>query len=133
EAIIRAGAVRLRPVLLTSITTILGLSPMVTGISFNFKAFSWEFGSESVQWWGPMAVAVTFGLAFATILTLIVVPVMYSIFTSMSEGMKSFVDEFGNDKRGKMTGILPDTIKRKLGINEGNETEALSNTMSGNS
>lgn len=79
EALIRAGTVRFRPVLLTAATTILGLLPMAVGISFDFKSFSWIIGGESADWWGPMAVAVIFGLAFATLLTLIVVPVLYSL------------------------------------------------------
>ena len=78
-ALIRAGTVRFRPVLLTAATTILGLFPMAIGISFDFRSFSWVVGGESADWWGPMAVAVIFGLAFATLLTLIVVPVLYSL------------------------------------------------------
>lgn len=78
-ALIRAGTVRFRPVLLTAATTILGLLPMAIGISFDFKTFSWVIGGESADWWGPMAVAVIFGLAFATLLTLVVVPVLYSL------------------------------------------------------
>ncbi len=78
-ALIRAGTVRFRPVLLTATTTILGLLPMAIGISFDFKTFTWIIGGESADWWGPMAVAVIFGLAFATILTLVVVPVLYSL------------------------------------------------------
>ena len=78
-ALIRAGTVRFRPVLLTAATTILGLLPMAVGVSFDFKTFSWEIGGESADWWGPMAVAVIFGLAFATMLTLVVVPVLYSL------------------------------------------------------
>ncbi len=80
-ALIRAGMVRFRPVLLTAATTILGLLPMAVGISYDFKTFSWEIGGESADWWGPMAVAVIFGLAFATLLTLVVVPVLYSLLT----------------------------------------------------
>jgi multidrug efflux pump len=76
DAIIQAGVTRFRPVILTAITTILGLFPLATGISFDFFTFTLEIGGRSSQWWGPMAVAVIFGLAFATALTLIVVPVM---------------------------------------------------------
>ncbi len=79
DAIIRAGVVRFRPVILTAMTTILGLLPLATGISFDFFAFSWEIGGRSSQWWGPMGVAVIFGLAFATALTLVVVPVLISL------------------------------------------------------
>ncbi|MCK4691047.1 MAG: efflux RND transporter permease subunit, partial [Desulfuromonadales bacterium] len=78
-ALIRAGTVRFRPVMLTAVTTILGLLPMAIGVSFDFKTFTWEIGGESADWWGPMAVAVIFGLAFATLLTLVVAPVLYSL------------------------------------------------------
>jgi len=85
EAIIRAGMTRFRPVILTAVTTILGLIPLTTGLSVDFNAlFSGNFGKaliiggESSQWWGPMGVAVIWGLTVATFLTLVVVPVMYS-------------------------------------------------------
>ncbi|MBN1829240.1 MAG: efflux RND transporter permease subunit [Deltaproteobacteria bacterium] len=79
EALIKTGLTRFRPVMLTAITTILGLFPMATGVSFDFRKMSWSIGGESSQWWGPMAVAVIFGLAGATLLTLVVVPVLVSI------------------------------------------------------
>jgi CzcA family heavy metal efflux pump len=79
EALIKAGLVRFRPVMLTAITTILGLLPMATGVSFDFRKLSWDIGGESSQWWGPMAIAVIFGLAVATLLTLVVVPVLCSL------------------------------------------------------
>ncbi|MFA7536640.1 MAG: efflux RND transporter permease subunit [Desulfuromonadales bacterium] len=79
QALVRAGLVRFRPVMLTAITTILGLLPMAIGVSFDFRSLSWEIGGESAQWWGPMAVAVIFGLGVATVLTLVVVPVLYSL------------------------------------------------------
>jgi CzcA family heavy metal efflux pump len=78
-ALERTGLVRFRPVVLTAITTILGLLPMATGVSFDFTRFRWDIGNESAQWWGPMAAAVIFGLAVATILTLVVVPVLCSL------------------------------------------------------
>ncbi len=83
EALIRAGLVRFRPVMLTAITTILGLLPMATGVSFNFTTLRWSIGGESAQWWGPMAVAVVFGLAVSTLLTLVVVPVLCSLSKSL--------------------------------------------------
>lgn len=76
DAIVQAGVTRFRPVILTAITTILGLFPLATGLSFDFFTFTLEVGGQSSQWWGPMAIAVIFGLAFATALTLLVVPVM---------------------------------------------------------
>ncbi|MGK7346118.1 MAG: efflux RND transporter permease subunit [Candidatus Nitrospinota bacterium M3_3B_026] len=82
-AVITAGMTRLRPVLLTAITTILGLAPMATGVSFDFKDLEWVIGSDSADWWGPMAVAVVFGLGFATVLTLVVTPALYSLLDSL--------------------------------------------------
>jgi multidrug efflux pump len=79
KALVEAGLTRFRPVMLTAITTILGLLPMATGISFDFHKFTLVFGGESTQWWGPMAVAVIFGLGVATLLTLIVVPALCSL------------------------------------------------------
>jgi multidrug efflux pump len=79
KALIRAGMTRFRPVMLTAITTILGLVPMALGISFDFREFKLLLGGSSAQFWGPMAVAVIFGLAFATVLTLVLVPTLYSI------------------------------------------------------
>ncbi len=79
EAVVQAGVTRFRPVMLTAITTILGLIPMVFGLSYDFRNFDWIVGGDSAQWWGPMAVAVAFGLAFATVLTLVVVPTLYSV------------------------------------------------------
>ena len=84
EAIVEGGMVRFRPVFLTAITTILGLVPMAIGVSFDFFNFTWIVGGENAQWWGPMAVAVIFGLALATLLTLVVVPTLYSIADSVS-------------------------------------------------
>lgn len=69
----------LRPVILTAVTTILGLLPMVTGVSYDFHEMKLSLISESSQWWSSMAIAVIFGLALATVLTLVVVPTLYSM------------------------------------------------------
>ena len=86
QALIRAGYTRFRPVVLTAVTTVLGLIPMAVGISFDFKAWKWIIGSQSASWWGPMAVAVIFGLLVATVLTLVMVPTLYSIFDDFRKG-----------------------------------------------
>ncbi len=85
EAVVTAGQTRFRPVVLTAVTTILGLIPLTTGFSIDFArlargelAHAVVIGGESSQWWGPMGVAVIWGLTVATFLTLVVVPVMYS-------------------------------------------------------
>lgn len=79
DALVQAGLTRFRPVMLTAITTMLGLVPMAVGISFDFRKMEWIVGSQTTQWWGPMAVAVIFGLAVATVLTLVMVPTMYFV------------------------------------------------------
>ncbi len=79
EAIVEAGKTRFRPVILTAITTILGLVPLATGWSFNIHTMRFTAGGSSSQWWAPMAIAVIAGLAVATVLTLVVVPAMYMI------------------------------------------------------
>ncbi|MFW5753932.1 MAG: efflux RND transporter permease subunit [Marinilabiliaceae bacterium] len=85
ESVIKAGKTRLRPVLLTAITTVLGLLPLATGMNFNFFSLFTEldpniyFGGDNADFWGPMAWTVIFGLTTATFLTLIMVPVMYNL------------------------------------------------------
>lgn len=74
EALLRTGAQRLRPVLLTTVTTILGLVPMALGMNVDLIGRSVQFGAPSTQWWQQLAMAIAFGLAFATVLTLIVTP-----------------------------------------------------------
>ena len=80
-----AGKTRLRPVLLTALTTVIGLMPMALGVSFDFHAFVFQSGSESASFWSPMAWTVIFGLTFATVLTLIVVPVLVYLDYKMAE------------------------------------------------
>ncbi len=83
SSIIQGGKTRLRPVLLTAITTVLGLIPLAIGMNINFatlfSSFDPQFyvGGDNAAFWGPMAWTVIFGLTFATFLTLVIVPVMY--------------------------------------------------------
>jgi multidrug efflux pump len=84
SAAAEAGVTRLRPVLLTAATTVIGLIPTAIGISYDFHTFTWATKSESTQWWQNMAVVVMFGLTFATILTLVVVPSLYVMLTRAS-------------------------------------------------
>jgi multidrug efflux pump len=74
EAILRTCAQRLRPVMLTTITTILGLVPMALQINMDFFSRSVTIGAPSTQWWVGLSTAVAFGLTFATLLTLVVTP-----------------------------------------------------------
>ncbi|MBX7183192.1 MAG: efflux RND transporter permease subunit [Bacteroidia bacterium] len=82
-AIIEAGKTRMTPVLLTATATILGLIPLAVGLNIDFVTLFTEFnphiflGGDSVAFWGPLCWTMIFGLAFATFLTLILVPVMY--------------------------------------------------------
>ncbi|WYD80148.1 MAG: efflux RND transporter permease subunit [Candidatus Electrothrix gigas] len=85
EAVVSAGATRLRPVLLTAVTTVLGLIPMVTGVSYDFRNLRISWVSESNQWWQSMAIVVIFGLLVATFLTLVVVPVLYFLIERSKE------------------------------------------------
>lgn len=90
KSIIEASKTRLRPVLLTAITTILGLIPLAIGINIDFiKLFSsydadFYMGGDNVIFWGPMSWTVIFGLTFATFLTLVIVPIMYLFFAKIN-------------------------------------------------
>lgn len=85
DAVVLAGMLRLRPVFLTAITTILGMVPIAIGMDINFYRFPniVVFGSEGGAMWVPMAHAVMYGLAVSTVLTLVVVPVLYSLIHSL--------------------------------------------------
>ena len=113
SAIIKGGKTRLRPVVLTVITTILGLIPLTVGINIDFIGlfkgdFSKfiQFGVESSQYWCNMGVAVIFGLFFSTILTLVVVPVLYyslsDIIEDIGDNIKKRYSKFLEKKQAKI-------------------------------
>ena len=83
EALLRGGQVRFRPVILTAVTTALGLVPLAMGLNFDFLGLFTKlnpdlyWGGMQAAWWGPMAIAVIVGILFATFLTLVLVPVLY--------------------------------------------------------
>ncbi|HEY5715740.1 MAG TPA: efflux RND transporter permease subunit, partial [Psychromonas sp.] len=90
EAILRTGAQRIRPVLLTTVTTIFGLMPMVLKVNLDFFTRSIEFGAPSTQWWAQLATAIAGGLTFATILTLVLTPCLLMIGAHVSTYMAGF-------------------------------------------
>ncbi|MBE9489237.1 MAG: efflux RND transporter permease subunit, partial [Bacteroidetes bacterium] len=94
EAIVKAGKARLRPVLLTAITTIFGLIPLAIGLNIDFFSLMSDFnaniyfGGDNVVFWGPLAWTVIFGLFIATFLTLIIVPVLFFLITTFKVWLK---------------------------------------------
>ena len=111
DALVQGGKVRFRPVILTAITTTLGLVPLAIGFNIDFIVLvntpieffgnlgSYVYmGGEQASWWGPMAIAVIVGLLFATALTLILVPVLYSLIERSRRGLNKVM--FGKEEPG---------------------------------
>jgi multidrug efflux pump subunit AcrB len=114
DALIRGGITRFRPVILTAVTTALGLVPLAIGLNFNFfglySSLSPEFfwGGEQAAWWRNMAITVIVGIIFATFLTLVVVPVMYSLVDDLADFLRrEFVDGGRDIEEAEREGSSP--------------------------
>jgi len=111
EALVRAGMTRFRPVILTAVTTVLGLVPLATGFNFDFLGLYTRldpniyWGGEQAAWWGGMAVAVIVGLTFATVLTLVLVPVSYSL---VDDATALFQRYYTTSRRGEAAAAAGD-------------------------
>jgi len=101
-AVLRTGAQRLRPVMLTTVTTILGLLPMVLRVNIDFVSREITFGAPSTQWWTQLATAIAFGLAFATILTLVVTPAALMLRANMRGYLNRGLEWKARRKAAKM-------------------------------
>lgn len=132
DSLVQAGKVRFRPVILTAVTTTLGLVPLAIGFNLDFIVLisnPVEFftslneylywGGEQAAWWAPMAIAVIVGLLFATILTLILVPVLYYLFENGRRGVNRFFFDTAN----------PDIIKDHSKTNGKPEKEKYHGTV----
>jgi hypothetical protein len=116
-ALLQAGLTRFRPVVLTAITTVLGLVPLAIGFNFDFVGLYTSlspnifWGGEQAAWWGPMAIAVIAGLSFATVLTLVMVPVLYSVLDDMGLAWQRVFTTAGAEPATPDTVPAPDDVR----------------------
>jgi multidrug efflux pump len=94
EALLEAGRIRLRPVILTAAATVLALVPLATGFDFDWREVHFVIGAESAEFWRPLAVAIIFGLTIATFLTLVIVPTAYAVLQEWSTKIGAFFRQF---------------------------------------
>lgn len=112
EASIAAAAQRIRPILLTTLTTVCGLLPMVFMMNVNFREGAISFGGVTAEWWVPLATAVVFGLGFSTLMTLIVTPVWLAAPEKMGCWRKRMV------ARVRGQDVVAATVEPDLGLFE---------------
>ena len=93
EAVVRTASQRLRPVMLTTITTIFGLLPMVFQINANFASAQLSIGGPASEWWVQLSAAVVWGLGFSTLLTLLLTPVLLGAPSRMGEWRRKIIDQ----------------------------------------
>jgi multidrug efflux pump subunit AcrB len=101
EALVEAGRTRLRPVLLTAGTTVLGIIPLATGVDFDWRAFHFVIGAESADFWRPLGVTIIFGLTVSTFLTLVIVPTFYSLLEDWTQGLSRLTRRIFRRSEGK--------------------------------
>ncbi|MBN2610487.1 MAG: efflux RND transporter permease subunit, partial [Bacteroidales bacterium] len=112
ECLVMAGKTRLRPVMLTAITTLLGLIPMAIGMNFDFGGLLQNYdpdfyiGGDQAKFWGPLAWTIIFGLTFSTFLTLVIVPVMYRLTSILQMKWIKLLQTF-RDRNGNGNGKHP--------------------------
>ncbi|HTY37893.1 MAG TPA: efflux RND transporter permease subunit [Bacteroidota bacterium] len=102
DALLEAGRIRLRPVLLTAAATVLGVLPLATGIDFDWREFHLIIGAESAEFWRPLAVTIIFGLTISTFLTLVIVPTVYSLLDQWTIKASRFFARFREAEEGSM-------------------------------
>ncbi|HET6272068.1 MAG TPA: efflux RND transporter permease subunit [Bacteroidota bacterium] len=119
EALVEAGRTRLRPVLLTAATTVLGILPLATGFDFDWRKFHFVIGAESADFWRPLGISIISGLTVSTFLTLVVIPTFYSLFESWGIALKGRLRDVRN-RLGSITSKGPATSASGAGT--GSET-----------
>jgi multidrug efflux pump len=113
EAIVRTAESRIRPVLLTTITTMAGLMPMVFGVSVDFANGGYTVGAPAALWWVQLATSVVFGLGIATVLTLVVTPALLAVRVWAAEGAYASADALRARLAGSGAAVARDRTLRR--------------------